>query len=183
MNGTVWTISNLLSFARALLAIPIAWLLLVGTEASRMAAAGLIVAAAATDFLDGYFARRFAQVTETGKIIDPAADKIAVGIVVVILTIEGRIPWWFTAGVIARDGLILAGGIHIRKTRGMVLQSNWPGKFAVGILALYIFITVIDGTSLEATGTILLVVSALLLAVSFAMYARRFVAVRREMPA
>ena len=51
--------------------------------------------AVTTDALDGYFARLLHQESELGKVIDPLADKIGVGIVVVLLLIFGDIPLWF----------------------------------------------------------------------------------------
>ncbi len=180
MDGSVWTSSNLLSLSRAVLAVPIGWLLLSDTGTSRWIAAGLIVVAAATDFLDGFLARRLLQVTDLGRIIDPAADKFAAGVVALILTVEGRLPLWFLVGVIARDGLILAGGAYIRKSRGVVLQSNWPGKTAMGILALLIFLVVLDLPALQLYAAVLLYVSAGLLMISFVIYTLRFVEVTRE---
>ncbi len=180
MDGSVWTSSNLLSLSRAVLAVPIGWLLLLDTGTARGIAAGLIVVAAATDFFDGFLARRLLQVTDLGRIIDPAADKFAVGVVALILAVEGKLPLWFLVGVIARDGLILAGGAYIRKSRGVVLQSNWPGKTAVGILALLIFLLVLDLPALELYAEVLLYVTAGLLMVSFVVYTFRFVEVTRE---
>ncbi len=67
--------------------------------------------AAITDILDGYLARKFNQVTEFGKIIDPLADKIAIGAIIIKLFIIGVIPLYYFFMIIVRDVLIFLGGI------------------------------------------------------------------------
>src|SRR5512142_3316042 len=118
MTGRVWTISNTLSFCRIVLVVPIVVLLLRNDAADRAVIGGLIVLAAATDFFDGLLARRLGQVSDLGKIIDPVADKLAVGAAGIALAIVGRVPVWFLVAALVRDLVILAGGVYIRSTRG-----------------------------------------------------------------
>src|SRR2546427_6174349 len=144
MRRSVWTVSNVLSFVRVLLAIPIAMLLRDGDPSSRFAAAGLILLAAATDFLDGLIARKFHQVTDLGKTIDPVADKIVVGVVAIVLTQQGKLPLWFLSLVLLRDGAIFLGAVYVRRVKGLVLQSNEAGKWAVSLIAALILVSVVD---------------------------------------
>lgn len=61
-----------------------------------------------TDYLDGYFARKFNQVTRLGQLLDPAADRLYIFSSLIGLTVVGFIPWWLAAVVIARDLMLLA---------------------------------------------------------------------------
>lgn len=173
MTGRIWTFSNALSAARVLLVVPIAVLLLEGTASSRMWAAAIIVLAVATDFLDGFFARRLHQVSELGKIIDPLADKIAVAAVGVILVIEGAVPLWYVALVLVRDLVILTGGVIIRSRKQIIPQSNWPGKIAVTAIALVMLLAVVDLPGLEPLETVALWGSVACMVLSVAVYAKR----------
>ena len=73
-----FTISNLFSASRIFLVIPMGYCLVLDFPYHRLWTAGIIVIAVATDFLDGFLARKLHQVTDLGKIIDPLADKIGI---------------------------------------------------------------------------------------------------------
>lgn len=174
MIGKLWTFSNALSLLRVILVLPIAILLLSPAPGDRTIAMILIVLAVATDFFDGYFARHLQEITDTGKILDPIADKIAIAAVCVILALKGEMPVWFLVAAVVRDLCILGGGLYLKRKKSILLQSNWTGKWTVGVLAMYIFVLLlrIDNDA-WLTGT-LLYLSAAMLAVSFALYVRRF---------
>jgi cardiolipin synthase (CMP-forming) len=126
----IYTKSNLLSLFRLLLAIPL-WMLLDDFESNRYLVFGLCIFAAFTDILDGYLARKFNEVTEFGKVIDPLADKVAMAAVVIKLYLIGEIPPMYFFLIIGRDALIFLGGIIVSKKIGRVLPSNKLGKIAV----------------------------------------------------
>ena len=173
MAGRIWTWSNALSAARVLLVLPIGILLFRDDPSSRTWAVVLIAAAIASDFLDGFFARRLHQVSEWGKVIDPLADKIAVGTIAVILVANGSLPLWYVAIVLVRDLLILAGGIMIRSRKSVVPQSNWPGKIAVSAVALVLLLAVIDRPELDLLQETAIWGSIVLMALSIVVYAKR----------
>jgi CDP-diacylglycerol--glycerol-3-phosphate 3-phosphatidyltransferase len=176
MNERVWTVSNVLSIVRLLLVVPIAVLLL-RNDSPRFLLAGLIVVAGMTDLFDGMLARRFNQVTELGKIIDPLADKIGIAAVAIILTLQGRIPTWFMLFVVVRDVAIFIGGLYLKSTRGIVLQSNLLGKWAVACIAVLILVVALETPQLEWMKTVLLGFATLLLAASSVSYGLRFASV------
>ena len=175
-----WTISNILSLLRAALVLPVAYLLLEDRPGASRAAFVVILFAIATDFLDGWFARKFNQVSDAGKIIDPLADKLCVAVVGCVLASQGKIPIWFISGAIIRDVLIFLGGIYVRQMNGILLASNMIGKWAVGIVALLFALVVLGGESLRSVTDGLVVVSSVLLVLSFVAYARRFNSVMKE---
>lgn len=171
------TASNLLSISRALLTIPFAFVMLQQEDGSRVWGGLIIVLAALTDKFDGVLARKLNQITEWGKILDPVADKIAVGAVAIVLLILGNIPIWFAVIILVRDLLIFGGGMYIKAKKGVLLQSNEAGKWTVGIVALALFLMVLNAQRLLVE--IALWTSVALLVVSFALYLKRFTEVMK----
>ena len=91
--GRVLTAPNLITLVR-LLCIPLFLWLLFGAH-RQTAAAVLLAVLGATDWVDGYVARRFHQVSTVGKVLDPAADRLLVGTAVIAIMIHGAVPIWF----------------------------------------------------------------------------------------
>jgi cardiolipin synthase len=173
MLQRIWTISTFLSFSRILLVIPLAFLLYADVPNNRVWAAVIILLGAATDFLDGALARKLHQVTDFGKIIDPVADKISVGVAGVLFVTAGYIPVWYVATFITRDLLILAGGVYIKSKKNIITQSNWPGKITAGLVALFLFLSILQSPSLDALRQIVLWASVAMMAFSFLKYVQR----------
>jgi len=171
------TISNLLSIARALLAIPFAVVMLTSIPPSRLWGGIIMIVAALTDKYDGVLARKYNQITEWGKILDPVADKIAVGAVAIVLLVLGNIPVWFVIVLLVRDVVIFSGGMYLKTKKGIVLQSNEAGKWTVGIVSLALFLMVLDAQSILVDFAIW--ASVVLLIVSFSMYVKRFMEVMK----
>ena len=174
MNRQLWTISNSLSVLRIVLVVPLALSISSDAPGNRLYAVGLIIAAALTDFLDGFFARKLDQITDVGKIIDPLADKIAVGVVCIVLAVQGEMPLWYLIVAIARDVLILLGGVYLKNKKGILLQSNIIGKWTVVIVTMYIFLLVLRSDALVWLSGMLLILSTVMLLISFVMYVLRF---------
>ncbi len=174
MRERIFTISNLLSCLRIILLIPITILLIDDVSMNRLYILTLMIIAALTDTFDGMSARKFNQVTEFGKIIDPIADKVAVGVVVLVLFFQGKLPLWFMVIIVLRDFIILVGGFYIKKKKNIILQSNKAGKWAVTVISLLIIVTVIDYNELILLKTILLYISTFMLFLSSMIYFKRF---------
>ncbi len=98
------TPSNFLSMLRLVLAVPL-WYLFdyLYNPHVRLIILIICVFAAVTDILDGYLARKYDQVTEFGKIIDPLADKIAVGAIIIKLFTLSEIPLYYFIMILGRD--------------------------------------------------------------------------------
>jgi CDP-diacylglycerol--glycerol-3-phosphate 3-phosphatidyltransferase len=99
---------NLLSLVRILLVPLIVVVLLTEVEDKEFIGLGLFLAAAATDFLDGYIARRRQQVTRLGQLLDPAADKILTSAAFISLVELGLAPAWMVVIVVAREFAVSA---------------------------------------------------------------------------
>jgi len=108
------TVPNVLSIGR-LCCVPVFVWLLFGRE-DRYAAGLLLAALGITDFADGWIARHFHQESKLGKILDPTADRILLGVGVLAVLIDGSMPWWVAALAITRESVVglsvlgLAGG-------------------------------------------------------------------------
>jgi CDP-diacylglycerol--glycerol-3-phosphate 3-phosphatidyltransferase len=94
---------NVISVVRILLIPVVVFLIVRDTEASRWLAAAVFTLGAASDFLDGYLARRHQMKTPTGAWLDPLSDKLFVAVPAIVLSIRGEFPWWATAVIVARE--------------------------------------------------------------------------------
>ncbi|MEY4371591.1 MAG: CDP-diacylglycerol--glycerol-3-phosphate 3-phosphatidyltransferase [Actinomycetota bacterium] len=100
----LFTVPNAISVAR-LCCVPLFLYLLFGAE-NRVAAAWLLAALGATDWVDGYIARRFGQVSEIGKVLDPAADRLLFIVGITGIIIDGAAPLWFSLLVVIREAVV-----------------------------------------------------------------------------
>ncbi len=103
-GGRVFTIPNLISLAR-LAGVPVfLWLVLaVRSQAGDWWAVGLLVAASASDWLDGKIARALNQQSNLGEVLDPAADRLYIVSTIIALAVRGIIGWWLVAILAARE--------------------------------------------------------------------------------
>lgn len=118
---------NLLTFARILVIPVVLWLLDRGSPTDCVLAALTYSAAAITDLLDGYLARRMNIVSLLGKFLDPLADKLLVMATLVWLIPMGRIPEWTVVLLLAREISITALR-SIASTEGLIIASDRTGK-------------------------------------------------------
>lgn len=173
MGERIWTISNTISAGRVLLIAPLGYCLFTEFEGSRTWAVLVITVGILSDFLDGFLARRLHQVSELGKIVDPLADKIAIGLLALFLVIVGDIPLWYFIAIVVRDMLILLGGMYIRKKKHVVAQSNWPGKIAVTAVAVVLLLSVLREPQVEGLRMVVLWASIALMSFSLVVYIQR----------
>ena len=136
--------SNLISISRILLVLPTAYFLSKINENDyyRIIVILFFVGAYLTDLLDGFVARKFNQITEFGKIIDPLADKIFVIMIILQLFWMGEIPAFYFWIIILRDVIIFLGGIYVSNKISKVLPSNLLGKITVASIASFLLIVV-----------------------------------------
>ena len=92
------SIPNMLSILRLILVPVFLWLLL---NDYLYSALGVLAFAGFSDWLDGQIARRFNQVTELGRVLDPAADRLYIFASLIGLVINGNVPAWLAVAVIA----------------------------------------------------------------------------------
>ncbi|MDP6457264.1 MAG: CDP-alcohol phosphatidyltransferase family protein [Candidatus Marinimicrobia bacterium] len=172
----VITLSNGLSVLRGFLSLPIVYCL---EHDYIVSVVILILIAVATDFLDGYFARKAHEVTNLGKILDPVADSIAVAAVVLFLSLDTSrsFPFWFFVLYMTRQLTIALGGVYLMNHYAVVLSSNYIGKWTVSMTALAILLYVLR---IETVGFYIVLLATLLALISWVQYILRHFSQVRE---
>jgi cardiolipin synthase len=117
VNRWLRQIPNVITSLRILLVIPIALALLRGNLITTLA---LFFAAAVSDAADGFLAKRFGWRTTLGGILDPAADKLLLAAVFIVLAVLHWVPGWLMAAAVARDVVIVLGAIAYRLCFGPI---------------------------------------------------------------
>ena len=124
----ILTVPNAISFAR-LLGVPVfLWLVLV--EGADVWAFVLLAVAGASDWVDGYLARKLNQRSELGILLDPLADRLYIAATLLGLALREIIPWWLVGILVARELLLLALLPRIRRTGKLALPVTYVGKAA-----------------------------------------------------
>jgi CDP-diacylglycerol--glycerol-3-phosphate 3-phosphatidyltransferase len=131
---------NILTMARIVVIPVVMWLIERGTPKDCVVAALVYSAAAITDLLDGYLARKMNVVSVLGKFLDPLADKLLVMASLIWMVPMGRIPEWAVVLLIARE-ISITGLRSIASSEGVVIAAGESGKSKtalqmVGILCL-----------------------------------------------
>ena len=115
----------------------------------------LFCVASFTDFLDGYVARKYNQVTDFGKFVDPLADKLLVASALILFVEQKAMAGWMVCVILARE-LIITSLRVVAANKGVVMAATWTGKVKTcvqigGIIIIYlhyiIFGAVADGES------------------------------------
>jgi cardiolipin synthase len=128
----ILTVPNVLSVIRLCL-IPVFVWLLFGRE-NRAGAAALLSVLGATDWVDGYIARHFNQVSNLGKVLDPAADRLLLGAAVVCGLIDGSIPAIVAWPAIARETLVAGTVLVLAAMGARRIDVTWVGKAGTFLL-------------------------------------------------
>lgn len=119
---------NLFTFIR-LLCIPVFLWLLFGPE-NRGAAAWLLGALGATDWVDGWIARRFDMASEFGRLFDPMVDRLMFFVAIPAIIIDGSIPLWVAVLALCREVLVAIVAVLAVVAGAGTLAVTWEGKTA-----------------------------------------------------
>jgi cardiolipin synthase len=138
----IWTLPNLLTAIRLILAPFVAWRLAVYDVEGAF---WLFVVAAITDLLDGNLARLLNQKSVLGAWLDPIADKVMLLSTLSMLCLTGLLPLWLLWVVLVRDGVILAGAEAYRRlTGGLDVRPTLSGKLAIALEFILVSFTLAD---------------------------------------
>lgn len=130
-NG-VMTWPNLITLVR-LLCIPVFLWLLFARE-QRAAAAWLLAALGSTDWVDGWVARRFNQTSEFGRMFDPTVDRLMFLVAIPALVIDGSVPLWVAAVVLAREALVAGLAVSLMLKGQGTMIVTFAGKTGAFLL-------------------------------------------------
>lgn len=136
------TVPNLLTLLRLVLIVPFCYFVTAGMKFDTLALVVFVVAAC-TDWFDGYYARRFKQVSDAGKLLDPLADKLLVATALVAFAADSviQLPVWTVVVVLGREFLI-TGLRGLLTEYGVVMGADNIGKAktAAQMAAIMIFL-------------------------------------------
>ena len=121
------TTANKLTLLRMALIPVFLVVLYAGFATSGYVALAIFVAACVTDFADGYIARRYNQITDFGKFMDPLADKMLVIAAMCYFVERGQMPAWALAFVLLRE-FAVSGMRMVAVEQGRVIAAAWSGK-------------------------------------------------------
>ena len=121
-----FTVPNLISFGRLCCLPWFVWLVF-GAE-DRWGAALLLGVLGATDWVDGFIARRFNQVSELGKILDPTADRLLLLVALVAMIADGSLPMWIAVLALFREGVVAVAALVLGALGARKIDVTWWGK-------------------------------------------------------
>jgi cardiolipin synthase len=121
----ILTVPNVISVARLACAPIFCWLLFDG---SRVAAFVLLAVLGATDWVDGWVARRYDQGSELGKILDPTADRLLLLTAAVALLVDGVVPVWVGVLVLLREAVVGGATLALAAAGAARIDVQWVGK-------------------------------------------------------
>ncbi len=124
----ILTVPNLITLAR-LLCLPVFVWLLLGQE-NPLAAGALLGVLGATDWVDGWYARRFNAVSNLGKIFDPVVDRLLFFVSIVTIIIAGSAPLWFCIAVLVREVALSLATLVLASLGARRIDVTWIGKAA-----------------------------------------------------
>lgn len=186
MRKDIFTIPNILSYFRIALIPVFVILFYIAYHRHNMgyqiAAVAILLFSGLTDMLDGWIARKFNQITELGKIVDPLADYLTQFAVVVCLAAVywPLIPVIFLL-VIKEISMAVLGVVFLRKGKKLS-GAQWYGKVTTGVFYAVMFILLVvpyEKMSFECS-TILIIISGFWMLFSFVMYVHQYVIMWQE---
>lgn len=130
------TVPNVISLIR-LLCLPLFWYLLFARD-DRASAAWLLAGLGATDWVDGFIARRYHQVSSVGKVLDPVADRLLFFVGVGGILIDGSVPVWFAVMVLVRETVVAITTVVLALLGARRVDVTWWGKAGTfGLMAAF----------------------------------------------
>ena len=140
------TVPNVITMAR-LVCIPVFLWLLFGLH-RQIAASILLAVLGASDWVDGYVARHFGQVSTVGKVLDPLADRLLVGTAVISIMVYGAVPLWFGLATLAREVLVSVMVVLLAALGAARIDVLWVGKAGTfGLMFAYPAFLLGDGNA------------------------------------
>ncbi|MBE5963290.1 MAG: CDP-alcohol phosphatidyltransferase family protein [Lachnospiraceae bacterium] len=167
----VFSIPNCLGYFRILL-IPVFIFLYVKaeTKSDYHMAAGIILLSGFTDFLDGFIARTFRQITELGKALDPIADKLTQGAIIIALMFKIEKMWMLVLFFICKEAFMGINGFLLLRRGKRLDGAMWFGKVSTAVFYLCTFVLICFPSLPYAAVISLMLVTAFFLALSFLLY-------------
>ncbi len=166
----VLTIPNLLSFFRILLLPVIVWIYCV--EKNTLGAILVLLLSGLTDIVDGFIARKFNMISDLGKILDPIADKLTQGVLLICLATRYHIIFVIVGVFALKEFLMIVLGYITMKRKDSVNSAKWYGKLNTVIIYSAIVIMLLTPDMPDVAVYITSAVCISVIIISFILYAR-----------
>lgn len=124
----ILTVPNVVSLARLACVPWFVWLLFGTDPPDRYGAALLLAMLGCTDWIDGWIARRYRQVSTLGKVLDPTADRIMLLVGVGGILLDGSAPVWVAVAVLVREALVSLAVVALAAMGARRIDVQWAGK-------------------------------------------------------
>ncbi|MFI3312617.1 MAG: CDP-diacylglycerol--glycerol-3-phosphate 3-phosphatidyltransferase [Eubacteriales bacterium] len=170
------TTASKLSMLRIVLIPFFMWALL---AENHIAALVIFIVASITDFVDGYIARHYNQVSDFGKFIDPLADKLLVVSAMLIFLEWGRMPSWAVMLILARE-FAVTGLRLVAVQGGKVIAAGWSGKIktAATMVGLCVMMLFPNSEILDSVVTAIIVVTTVSSGIEYFVQNRNAIALK-----
>lgn len=146
----------------------------------KISAAVVYAVASATDFLDGFIARKYNITSNLGKILDPVGDKLMTLAVLTCITIDNVIPVWAVLVAVIKEALMLIGGAIIRgKEGGAIPASNIIGKTST-VVFFVVCVTLMLFSIPDTAATIMISAAIALMLIALGSYLTTFVRIMKR---
>lgn len=177
----ILTIPNLLSIFRLVLAVLFLGIVQrSGMEENKTILTVILVISGISDFLDGKIARKFHMVSEVGKLLDPIADKVTQGVLLVCLFSEYDLTKWLFVLFVVKESYMAVMGtktvMKIHKNEG----AKWYGKVSTIVFYVVMIILILFRNISKAFANVLMGCCGECMLLAFVMYARRYHVLQRE---
>lgn len=171
----IFTIPNILSIIRIMLVPVFISFYLNATSIQDYRIAGMIILfSGITDLIDGMIARKFNQITDIGKLLDPVADKITQAAIIFCLTVRFKYMLFIVVLFLVKEFSMLVWNIILLKKNKKLDGALWYGKVSTAVFYVCMTVMVTFPTISEAVANGLMVVTGFFLLVSFISYTKIF---------
>lgn len=167
-ENRILTLPNLLSLFRICLIPLCVWLYCVKQD--NILATLVLLLSGLTDVVDGFIARRFHMVSNVGKILDPIADKLTQGIMLICLVVRYHLILLPLCLMVVKEAVTSIGGLlAIRKSKA-VYCAKWHGKLATVLLYLTLFVHILFSQVPSTVSMVLILACSAAILLSLVLY-------------
>ena len=177
----IFSIPNILCYFRIVL-IPLFMVIFIQAQEANdyYRAAGIILVAGFTDLIDGYIARNFNQITELGKFLDPLADKLMQGAMIISLMLKIKGIIFLVLIFFVKEALMAIAGILLLRKGKKLDGAMWFGKVSTAVFYITMFLIIAVPAMSMKIVNLLIIISAFFLIQSFILYVPIFWKMYRE---
>lgn len=167
----IFTIPNILSYIRIILIPFFAYYYITATEPEDYYIAALIILfSSISDMLDGFIARKFNQITEIGKVVDPLADKLTQMAIIVCLLFQYEYMWVLIILFVAKELFMGINGLILLRQGKQLDGALWFGKASTAVFYAAAFLLIAFPQMNDSMAVLLMAITGAFLLLSFVLY-------------